>query len=87
MITIATVLLYFCSPQLPSFTDCGCVMQVLANASNTTGSGISPTATTGLCDTGQCQLVGPFLVLVGIGVLILYSRVVPLVFVTLRYNY
>ena len=69
--------------------DCGCIMEVLANSSNITGSGISlsSTATTGLCDTGQCQLVGPFLVLLGIGVLILYSRVVPLVFVTLRYKH
>ena len=61
--------------------------ETLANRSNTTGSGMSPspTATIGLCDTNQCQLVGPFLALLGIGVLILYSRVVPLVFVTLRY--
>lgn len=82
------ILMSITCSQLPTFSDCGCIMDSfttnISGNFNESGMGPSPTAITGICGATQCQLLGPFMVLIGIGVLILYSRVVPLVFVTLR---
>ena len=77
--------------QNQAFSDCGCVLgNILANISSIHESsgdmGLErATAMPGFCNRQeQCNLVAPFLLILGVAILLQYCRTVPLLFVSMR---
>ena len=75
--------------QNPRFFDCGCIAETfLSNMSDDSSSGMAAanySAMPGFCGRmEQCSLVAAFVVIIGLAILLNYTRTVPLFFVGIR---